>query len=87
ETQVQTRSALVLHNADLFINELNDLLSDIVVRLAPDVPRVMKDGGLIAVSGIIDTQRDRVADALTAAGLTLRAVRTENDWVAMLFGK
>ena len=33
ETQQQTRSALVLHNADLFINELNDLLSDIVVRL------------------------------------------------------
>ena len=33
ETQVQTRSARVLHNADLFINELNDLLSDIVVRL------------------------------------------------------
>ena len=33
ETQVQTRSALVLHNADLFINELNDLLSDIVVRM------------------------------------------------------
>ena len=33
ETQVQTRSAMVLHNADLFINELNDLLSDIVVRL------------------------------------------------------
>ncbi len=33
ETQVQTRSAMVLHNADLFINELNDLLSDIIVRL------------------------------------------------------
>lgn len=64
-----------------------NIVADIVVRLAPNVPRVMKDGGLIAVSGIIDTQRDRVADALTAAGLTLRAVRTENDWVAMLFGK
>lgn len=33
ETQVQTRSATVLRNADLFINELNDLLSDIIVRL------------------------------------------------------
>ena len=33
ETQLQTRSALVLHNADLFIDELNDLLADIVVRL------------------------------------------------------
>lgn len=32
ETQLQSRSAMVLHNADLFINELNDLLSDIVVR-------------------------------------------------------
>ena len=28
EAQVQTRSATVLRNADLFINELNDLLSD-----------------------------------------------------------
>lgn len=33
ETQLQTRSAMVLHNADLFINELNDLLADIIVRL------------------------------------------------------
>lgn len=33
EAQVQTRSATVLHNTDLFINELNDLLSDILVRL------------------------------------------------------
>ena len=32
ETQLQSRSAMVLHNADLFINELNDLLADIVVR-------------------------------------------------------
>ena len=32
EAQVQTRSATVLRNADLFINELNDLLSDILVR-------------------------------------------------------
>lgn len=32
EAQVQTRSAMVLHNADLFINELNDLLSDILVH-------------------------------------------------------
>lgn len=33
EAQVQTRSATVLGNTDLFINELNDLLSDILVRL------------------------------------------------------
>ncbi len=32
ETQLQSRSAMVLQNADLFINELNDLLADIVVR-------------------------------------------------------
>ena len=64
-----------------------NIVADIVVRLAPDVPRVMKDGALIAVSGIIDTQRDRVAGALTSAGLRLADERTENDWVAMLFEK
>lgn len=33
ETQVQTRSATILRNVDLFVNELNDLLSDILAHL------------------------------------------------------
>lgn len=32
ETQVQTKSTLALNNVSLFINELNDLLCDIVIR-------------------------------------------------------
>lgn len=33
ELQVQTRSSIVLHNAEFFLDELNDLLGDILIRL------------------------------------------------------
>ena len=33
ELQVQTRSSIVLHNAEFFLDELNDLLGDILVQL------------------------------------------------------
>ncbi len=64
-----------------------NIVADIVVRLAPDVTRVMNEGAVIAVSGIIDTQSERVAAALTAAGLKHAETRHENDWAAMLFAK
>lgn len=33
ELQVQTRSSIVLHNSEFFLDELNDLLGDILIRL------------------------------------------------------
>ena len=47
----------------------------------------MKGGALLAVSGIIDTQADRVRNALEAGGLTYIKTSAENDWNAMLFAK
>ena len=64
-----------------------NIVADILVRLAPDVASYMKDGGLIAVSGIIDSQEDRVREALEKGGLTHIFTAEENDWNAMLFRK
>jgi ribosomal protein L11 methyltransferase len=64
-----------------------NIVADILVRLAPDVARYMKDGGHIAVSGIIDSQEDRVKDALIKGGLTYIKTEEENDWNAMVFVK
>ena len=55
--------------------------------MAPDIANYMRDGGLLAVSGIIDTQADRVRRALEDGGLTLVRVTAENDWKAMLFAR
>lgn len=62
-----------------------NIVADIIVRMADDILRYMKPGGLLAVSGIIDTQAERVRAALTKGGLTHILTRAENDWNAMLF--
>jgi len=62
-----------------------NIVADIIVRMADDILRYMKPGGLLAVSGIIDTQAERVHAALTKGGLTHILTRAENDWNAMLF--
>lgn len=62
-----------------------NIVADIIVRMADDILRYMKPGGLLAVSGIIDTQAERVHAALIKGGLTHILTRAENDWNAMLF--
>lgn len=64
-----------------------NIVADILVRLAPDIARYIKEGGLIAVSGIIDPQEERVLNALIKGGLTHIKTVKENDWNAMLFVK
>lgn len=62
-----------------------NIVADIIVRMAPDILPFLKKDGLLAVSGIIDTQAERVKDALIKGGLTHIYTATENDWNAMLF--
>lgn len=62
-----------------------NIVADIIVRMAGDIVRYLKPGALLAVSGIIDTQAERVMAALTAGGLIPVLTRAENDWNAMLF--
>ncbi len=64
-----------------------NIVADIIVRLSGDIAKYMKGGALLAVSGIIDTQADRVRNALEAGGLTYIKTSAENDWNAMLFAK
>lgn len=62
-----------------------NIVADIIVRMAGDIIRYMKPGALLAVSGIIDTQAERVKAALEQGGLSYVLTRAENDWNAMLF--
>ena len=62
-----------------------NIVADIIVRMSGDILRYMKPGAFLAVSGIIDTQSERVKEALEKGGLTHVLTRAENDWHAMLF--
>lgn len=64
-----------------------NIVADIIVRMAGEVSDYLAPGGLLAVSGIINTQSERVTEALTAGGLRAVEVIADNDWDAILFEK
>lgn len=64
-----------------------NIVADIILRMAPDVTRYMKKGGILIVSGIIDRQAEQVRDALCAEGLVMIDSMTERDWNSMTFRK
>ncbi len=60
-----------------------NIVADAILRLAGDLPRLMAEGGVCVVSGIIDTRKDEVLAGLRAAGLVPVALREESGWVAV----
>jgi len=64
-----------------------NIVADIVIRLSECMGDYVKDGGLCAVSGIIDTQAERVKNAVIEKGFVLKDEIKENDWCAFLFQK
>ena len=59
---------------------LVNIVADVIVALAPVLPRLMGKGTRLICSGILDTRLSDVLDALTAAGLTVTATKAKDDW-------
>ena len=59
---------------------LANIVSDVIIPLAPFVRGFMAPGGVFITSGIIDGREDEVAAALRAAGLEIIAHRHEEEW-------
>ena len=64
-----------------------NIVADIIVRMAPDVPCVLAEGGRLIVSGVIAEREDEVVRALAVQGLSVTERREENDWRALVFEK
>ena len=60
-----------------------NIVADIIIRLTPDVPPLLKEGGTFVVSGIIDSREQDVRDALQANGFHVISSLTEGGWVAL----
>lgn len=59
---------------------LANIVSDVIIPLAPFVRGFMAPGGVFITSGIIDGREDGVAAALRAAGLEIIAHHHEEEW-------
>ena len=59
-----------------------NIVADVIMALAPDVPGVWAPGGRFLCSGIIDSRAEEVRAALLRAGLQITNTVTESNWVA-----
>ena len=67
--------------ADLVVS---NIIADVIIGLAPNVPTVLKQGGWYISSGIIKERRDDVEKALKDAGFEIVRVVEKGSWVAIL---
>ena len=63
---------------------LANIVSDVILALAPRVRGLLAPGGRFLCSGIIDTRAEEVAAGLSAAGLTIEETLQEEGWRAFL---
>lgn len=59
---------------------LINIVADVILALSPVIPKVVRPGGLVICSGILDTRLDEVRAGLMAQGLTILEERSQEDW-------
>ncbi len=61
---------------------LANIVADVIIGLAPLVRGFLREGGLFLCSGIIEGRQAETAEALRAAGLTIRETHERKGWYA-----
>ncbi len=60
-----------------------NIVADIILRMLPDLPAIMKPGAPVILSGIIAPRKDDVKTAALALGYTFVGELSENDWISL----
>lgn len=60
-----------------------NIVADVIMLLAPDIPRRLAPGGIFIASGIIASREDDVREALLKHGLYVFDSKTQKQWVAL----
>ena len=57
-----------------------NIFADVIIPMAAVLPRFMSEGTTLICSGVLENRCEEVRAAVEAAGLTIDAVQTMNDW-------
>lgn len=60
-----------------------NIVADVIIRLAPVVPKLMRPDAAFVCSGILTTREDDVRAALAAAGLEIVHAAHEGEWCGL----
>lgn len=61
-----------------------NIVANAIKALVPNIPALLKPGGIFMASGIIDTRKEEVIAAVQAAGLNVQQVKEKNGWVCLV---
>lgn len=64
---------------------LANITAEILCGLAPSIPKNLKEGGTLILSGIIESRLNMVITAFTAQNLKLERQIKEGEWLALAF--
>ncbi len=62
-----------------------NIVSDIIMRMAPDLGRVTKIGATVVVSGVIDEYAEQVIDCMENNGFGISDIMSDNGWKGIVF--
>lgn len=60
-----------------------NIIADVIIMVAPDVPEFLKKDGVFIASGIIDFRKDEVISSLEAIGFEMIDIMEKGCWVAL----
>ena len=61
-----------------------NIVADVIIPLAQDVRRYLKNGGTFIASGIIEMRIDEVKEAIEENGFSIQEIKKENDWYCII---
>lgn len=61
-----------------------NIVADVIIPLAKDVKRYLKEDGIFITSGIIEMRVDEVKEALENNGFKIKGIKKENDWYCII---
>ena len=59
---------------------LVNIVADVIIGLAPILPKLLDDNTMLLCSGILDTRLNDVLQALQKAGITVTQIKEKEDW-------
>ncbi|MGI5854089.1 MAG: 50S ribosomal protein L11 methyltransferase [Bacillota bacterium] len=64
-----------------------NIIADAIIMLAPDVPGHLVPGGFFLAAGIIEGRRDETLRAIAEAGLKIREIHQDGEWITVFATK
>ena len=62
-----------------------NIVADVLLRMAPDLPACLRPGARLICSGIIESRLPELRAGMSAAGFREEKIISENDWYALRF--